>query len=121
MIHHIAVGTGDYATSKAFYEKALKPLGYEVVMAFGEMSGFGQGGKPDFWLYGMKPPAPHLHVAFAAQSHAEVDAFYAAAMAAGGRDNGAPGIVEEYRPDYYAAFVFDPDGYNVEAVCLGEG
>jgi len=119
MIHHMAVGVGDLAKSRAFYEKALKPLGYGVVMAFGEGVGFGRDGKPGFWLYGWEPPAPHLHVAFAAGSHAEVDAFHAAAMAAGGRDNGAPGIVAEYRPDYYAAFVFDPDGYNVEAVCLG--
>jgi catechol 2,3-dioxygenase-like lactoylglutathione lyase family enzyme len=121
MIHHIGVGVGDFAKSRAFYEKALAPLGYEVVMEFGQGAGFGRDGKPAFWLYGWEPAAPHLHVAFAARSRAEVDAFYAAAMAAGGRDNGAPGIVEEYRPDYYAAFVFDPDGYNIEAIILGEG
>jgi catechol 2,3-dioxygenase-like lactoylglutathione lyase family enzyme len=119
MIHHIAVGTADFAKSRAFYEKALEPLGYAVLMEFGPAVGIGKDGKPDFWIYGDQAPSPHLHVAFAAESRAQVDAFYKAAMAAGGRDNGPPGIVAEYRPDYYAAYVFDPDGYNVEAVILG--
>jgi catechol 2,3-dioxygenase-like lactoylglutathione lyase family enzyme len=119
MISHIGVGVGDFARSLDFYKRALAPLGYSVVMEYGEGAGFGPPDAPGFWIQGDKSPAPHLHVCFQADSREDVDAFYAAAMAAGGRDNGAPGIVEEYRPDYYAAFVFDPDGYNVEALCLG--
>jgi catechol 2,3-dioxygenase-like lactoylglutathione lyase family enzyme len=119
MINHIGVGVTDLARSRAFYAEALAPLGYGVVMEFGPAVAFGPKGRPGFWLQGDKPASPHLHVCFHAASRAAVDAFYAAAMAAGGRDNGPPGIVEEYRPDYYAAFVFDPDGYNVEALCLG--
>jgi catechol 2,3-dioxygenase-like lactoylglutathione lyase family enzyme len=121
MIHHVGIGVGDFAKSRAFYAAALAPLGHGVVMEFGDNAGFGSEGKPGFWIHGSRAAAPEAHVAFAAASRAQVRAFYEAAMAAGGRDNGEPGVVAEYRPDYYAAFVFDPDGVNVEAVCISEG
>jgi catechol 2,3-dioxygenase-like lactoylglutathione lyase family enzyme len=116
MLDHLAINVSDYARSKAFYLEALKPLDYELVMEFeGRAGGLGAGGKPDFWLRQGEPQAP-LHVAFHAPDRATVDAFHAAALAAGGADNGAPGVREHYHPNYYGAFVFDPDGNNVEAV-----
>ncbi len=116
MIDHIGMSVSDYETSKAFYAKALAPLGYELIMEFGEVAGFGKGGKPDFWLSKGKP-AEHLHIAIAAEDRGAVDGFYEAALAAGGRDNGPPGLREMYHPNYYGAFVLDPDGLNIEAVC----
>ena len=117
MIDHIIVTVSDYAGSKAFYLAALAPLGYEVIMEFGPAGGFGVAGKPDFWIRQAEPERPPVHVAFASDDRATVDRFWEAAMAAGGRDNGKPGIRAMYHPTYYGAFVFDPDGYNVEAVC----
>jgi catechol 2,3-dioxygenase-like lactoylglutathione lyase family enzyme len=123
MIDHIGFPVSDYARSKAFYEKALAPLGYTVIMEFAETTsgspaiGFGRDGKPDFWVGGEGGLQGVLHVAIAADDRAMVDAFYRAAMAAGGKDNGAPGLRPHYHPNYYGAFVLDPDGHNVEAVC----
>ena len=128
ILDHITLTVSDYAASKAFYEKALAPLGIRTIMEFGQACGFGRGGKPDFWI-GSGPAsfqrAEHVslitpaHVAFAAASRAEVEAFYAAALAAGGKDFGAPGVRAHYHPNYYAAFVLDPDGHDIEAVFHG--
>jgi catechol 2,3-dioxygenase-like lactoylglutathione lyase family enzyme len=116
VIDHLSINVSDMAASKRFYEAALKPLGYSMIMDFGDhAAGLGEGGKPDFWL-GKGAPHPS-HVAFRSPDRATVDAFYAAAIAAGGRDNGPPGLRAQYHPGYYGAFVLDPDGYNVEAVC----
>jgi len=123
MIDHIGFPVSDYARSKAFYEKALAPLGYAVIMEFAETTsgspavGFGRDGKPDFWIGGEGGLQGVLHVAIAADNRAMVDAFYRTALAAGGKDNGAPGLRPHYHPNYYGAFVLDPDGHNVEAVC----
>ncbi|MCW5772147.1 MAG: VOC family protein [Rhodospirillaceae bacterium] len=123
MLDHIGLAVGDFARSKAFYAKALAPLGYTVMMEFTAAQAGGQpaaglgGTRPDFWIAGGGPITPHTHIAFAVKNRALVDAFYKAALAAGGRDNGAPGIRAHYHPNYYAAFVLDPDGHNVEAVC----
>lgn len=125
MIDHIGFPVSDYDRSKAFYVKALAPLGYSIVMEMPERvtesgaaaCGFGKGGKPDFWIGGEGGLTGVLHVALVAESRAVVDAFYAAALAAGGKDNGAPGVRAHYHPNYYGAFVLDPDGHNIEAVC----
>jgi catechol 2,3-dioxygenase-like lactoylglutathione lyase family enzyme len=114
VIDHIILRVSDLEDSKAFYEKALQPLGYEVLMSFPESVGMGLGGKPDFWLR-KGSPGDAAHVAFATDRDT-VDAFHAAALAAGGSDNGGPGVREVYHPNYYAAFVLDPDGHNIEAV-----
>ncbi len=120
MIYHFGLSVADYEKSRAFYDKALAPLGYRKLAEFpipqGMIAGYGAD-KPDFWLSSGGRCTGNLHFAFAAKSRAEVDAFYAAALEAGGRDNGAPGIREIYHPNYYGAFVFDPDGHNIEAVC----
>ena len=119
MLDHIGLNVSDYATSRAFYEQTLAPLGYHVVMASDEWkgAGFGRNGKPEFWVSERMPVGTGTHVAFASPDHATVDAVYAAAVGAGGRDNGPPGLREHYHPTYYAAFVLDPDGNNIEAVC----
>ena len=114
MIDHVNLGTADVAASRAFYERALAPLGYAVLMEAPYGVGFGKDGKPDFWISDRPSSAP-LHVAFASPDRATVDAFHAAALAAGGRDNGPPGL-RSYHPSYYGAFVLDPEGNNVEAV-----
>jgi catechol 2,3-dioxygenase-like lactoylglutathione lyase family enzyme len=116
MIDHMSINVTDMDKSKRFYELALKPLGYSILMDFGARAvGLGENRKPDFWL---ATGSPHpSHIAFASPDRATVDAFHAAAIAAGGRDNGAPGVRAQYHPGYYGAFVLDPDGYNVEAVC----
>ena len=117
MIDHVIIGTSDFARSKAFYARALEPLGMTVVMEFGQGCGFGSEGKPWFWVTDRPAPGEgSLHVAFAAADRATVDAFHSEALAAGGTDNGAPGVREHYHPDYYGAFVLDPDGNNIEAV-----
>ncbi len=122
-LDHIGITTATYDASRTFYEKALATLGIAVVMQTDEPSykgaGFGRDGKPDFWLSAGTGATTPLHVAFAARDSHEVDAFYKAAMAAGGRDNGGPGLRPHYHPNYYAAFVFDPDGNNIEAVFHG--
>lgn len=116
MIDHLILGVDDVGASREFYEQALAPLGMAVVMAGSFGVGFGTDGKPTFWIADREPSGP-VHVAFASPDRAAVDAFHAAALAAGGRDNGRPGLRPHYHPSYYGAFVFDPDGNNVEAVC----
>jgi len=118
VIDHIALRVADAAASRAFYEAALAPLGFAVVMEVPGMpgAGFGLAAKPTFWVT-PGPPSGPLHVAFHAADRGRVDAFHAAALAAGGTDNGGPGIRVHYHPNYYAAFVLDLDGNNVEAVC----
>lgn len=116
MIDHIGLTVSDYAKSKAFFEKALAPLDYHLVMEFGRAAGFGVGQKPDFWISEGDSTAP-VHVALACLDRATVDAFHKAALEAGGRDNGAPGLRPDYHANYYGAFVHDPDGNNIEAVC----
>jgi len=119
MIDHMGLSVSNLSRSREFYETALAPLGYAPVMVFDEAVGFGVPPKPDFWLAEGDPGKATLalHVAFRAESRAQVDAFYNAAMGAGGRDNGAPGLRTHYHPNYYGAFVLDPDGHNIEAVC----
>ena len=121
MIDHTGVGVSDFNRSRDFYREALAPLGYQMVMEFeGEAAGFGAG-PPDFWVEHGGANRPPVHVAFQASSRGEVEAFYRAALEAGGRDNGAPGLREDYGPDYFAAYVLDPDGHNIEAVYHGQG
>jgi catechol 2,3-dioxygenase-like lactoylglutathione lyase family enzyme len=125
ILDHMGFGVGDYEGAKAFYAAALQPLGIVAVMEVGPTQGnnprpaigFGRGGKPEFWIGDDGKTTPPVHVCFVAESRAEVDAFYTAALAAGGRDNGPPGIRAHYHPNYYAAFILDPDGHNIEAVC----
>jgi catechol 2,3-dioxygenase-like lactoylglutathione lyase family enzyme len=118
VLDHVGIGVADYERSKAFYEKALAPLGYSLLMEFADAAaGFGNDGKPSFFIEAHGEPARgRLHIAFTAASRELVDAFHAAALEAGGTDNGAPGI-RWYHDDYYGGYVLDPDGHNVEAVC----
>lgn len=117
MFDHIALGVASFRKSRAFYTVALAPLGIAIVREGVDWAMLGKDGKPGFWFgeYGV-PPGP-MHLAFVADTRADVRAFYAAAIAAGGIDNGPPGLRPNQHPDYYGAFVFDPDGHNVEAVC----
>jgi catechol 2,3-dioxygenase-like lactoylglutathione lyase family enzyme len=124
MLDHIGLAVADMERSKAFYEAALKPLGMSLVMEVtaaqtgGEAhAGFGAEGKPFFWIGTGAKPKGGTHVAFTARERAEVEAFHRAATGAGGRDNGPPGLRPHYHPNYYGAFVLDPDGNNIEAVC----
>ena len=125
MIDHVGFAVADAEASRRFYEAALAPLGISLLRtatpdqteAGGTAHGFGRDGKPFFWVGDKERVGEGTHVAFAVDTRAEVDAFHAAALAAGGRDNGAPGVRAQYSPTYYAAFVFDPDGHNIEAVC----
>mgnify|MGYP000398043866 CR=1 FL=1 len=124
MIDHIGIGASDFEASQRFYDAALSALGIGMMMEVTpEQSGgyhgvgYGAEGKPFFWLGNDGPRGSGIHIAFAAASRAQVDAFYDAALKAGGTDNGPPGLRPHYHPNYYAAFVFDPDGINVEAVC----
>lgn len=117
MIDHMGLNVRDLARARAFYEQALEPLGYRVVLEFPEAVGMGAEGKPEFWLARRDPVGSGTHVAFGATDRETVDAFHAAGLAAGGTDHGAPGIRPHYHADYYGAFVLDPDGNNVEAVC----
>jgi catechol 2,3-dioxygenase-like lactoylglutathione lyase family enzyme len=117
VLDHLGVSVRDLQASKDFYLAALAPLGYSVFMEIDDaVCGLQVGGKPDFWLR-KGEPSGSIHVAFAADDRSTVDAFHRAALAAGARDNGGPGIREIYHPSYYGAFVLDPDGNNVEAVC----
>jgi catechol 2,3-dioxygenase-like lactoylglutathione lyase family enzyme len=116
MLDHISLAVSDIEASKKFYTAALAPLGYTVIMEFGQGAGLGAGGKPDFWIH-QAETGPSTHIAFASDDRTTVDAFHAAALEAGAKDNGAPGVREMYHPSYYGAFVFDPDGNNIEAVC----
>ena len=122
VIDHVGFAVSDYARSKAFYEQALAPLGVTLLMEFSEAAaGFGKDGRPSFFLEAHgEPVRGRLHVAFTAETRAQVDAFHVAALAAGGVDNGAPGI-RWYHDNYYGAYVLDPDGHNVEAVCHEPG
>ena len=121
MIDHLGIPVSDIAASRRFYEAALAPLGYKVLGE--ETNGLGNNvvlmgmEEVDFVIADGEPVTEGTHFAFRVETRAEVDAFHAAALAAGGKDNGAPGIRERYHPNYYAAFVIDPDGMNVEAVC----
>ena len=128
ILDHVTLVVSDYARSKAFYEKALAPLGITCIVDFGQACGFGEDGKPEFWLQtgptSFQSPE-HLrvitptHIAFGAQSRTEVEAFHAAALEAGGKDYGKPGVRTHYHPNYYGAFVLDPDGHDIEAVFHG--
>jgi catechol 2,3-dioxygenase-like lactoylglutathione lyase family enzyme len=117
MFDHIGFRVRDVEASRKFYLAALATLGVGVAMEHGGGVGLGRGGKPCLWLSQGEPPASPLHIAFAARNRAEVDAFHAAALAAGGKDNGAPGLRPHYHPNYYGAFAIDPDGHNIEVVC----
>jgi catechol 2,3-dioxygenase-like lactoylglutathione lyase family enzyme len=124
MIDHTGVVVSDFNKSKSFYAQALQPIGYTLLMAFPasvtghtDVAGFGEAPKPDFWISRGTANKPPIHIAFRVASRALVDAFYQAAMRAGGVDNGAPGLRPHYHPNYYGAFVLDPDGHNIEAVC----
>lgn len=124
MIDHIGIAVTDTARSKAFYDAALAPLGIALIMEVpgevtesgGAACGYGKDQKPFFW-FGQGKSDGHVHVAFSVETRELVDAFYAAAIAAGGKDNGPPGLRPQYHPSYYGAFVLDPDGHNIEAVC----
>jgi catechol 2,3-dioxygenase-like lactoylglutathione lyase family enzyme len=119
MIDHMGFGASDYDASMKFFKAALAPLGYTVVMEGppGAGAALGTGGKVILWISPSPQKPAHLHIALRADTRAEVDAFYRAALAAGGQDNGAPGLRPHYHPNYYGAFVIGPDGHNVEAVC----
>jgi catechol 2,3-dioxygenase-like lactoylglutathione lyase family enzyme len=121
MLAHISIGVRDIALAKLFYDAALEPLGYRCIRAAQSMVGWGYGREMiAFWLMAAERPVSAdegsgLHFCFAAPDRDAVDAFYAAALRAGGRDNGAPGLRTQYSPDYYAAFIIDPEGYRIEA------
>lgn len=124
MIDHVGFAVADAERARRFYEQALAPIGITLIMSVtpeqtgaGTAHGFGANGKPFFWIGDDEKAGKGTHVAFAVDSRAQVDAYYQAALAAGGRDNGAPGLRPHYHPDYYGAFVHDPDGNNIEAVC----
>jgi len=125
MIDHVGFAVGDAERSRLFYEAALAPLGITLLRtlsaeqtgAGGTVHGFGRDGNAFFWVGDNEAVGEGTHIAFAAKAHGEVDAFHVAAIRAGGRNNGAPGLRPHYAPDYYAAFVLDPDGNNIEAVC----
>lgn len=131
MIDHLGIQVTDYDKSKKFYLRALGPLGYSVIMELKreqipelpspEICGFGEQGKPDFWLSGSDKPSTPQHLAFRAETRAAVDAFYKAALAEGAKSNGEPGLRPHYHPNYYGAFVIDPNGHNLEAVCHTPG
>jgi catechol 2,3-dioxygenase-like lactoylglutathione lyase family enzyme len=124
VIDHLTVGVSDLDASRSFYARALEPLGFSEIGAWsdaGREIAFGLKDANDFGLSDRYEPGGQLHIAFAADTREQVDAFHEAALAAGGRDNGAPGPRPEYSENYYGAFVLDPDGHNVEAVCHAEG
>lgn len=121
MIDHVSIGVRDIAKARRFYDAALKPLGYECLSASEGSLGYGQSAVA-FWIYVTQHPVPPdtqsgLHFCFSAPTRRSVESFHAAALKAGGRDNGAPGIRADYDPNYHAAFVVDPDGYRIEAHC----
>lgn len=124
MLDHVGLPVSDYQRSKSFYAACLKPLGFELMFEVASketkgasQAGFGSGSKTQFWIGQGEPVKGRVHFAFSAADRGAVDAFYAAAIKAGGKDNGAPGLRLHYHENYYSAFVFDPDGHNIEAVC----
>ena len=124
MIDHTGVIVSNFALSKKFYRLALQPIGYHLVAdipasvtGHTDVAGFGENGKPDFWISAGQPNRPAIHVAFRVDSREKVDSFYSEAIAAGATCNGKPGLRSHYHPNYYGAFVLDPDGHNIEAVC----
>ena len=121
IIDHIGLAVSDYERSKQFFTQALRPLGIELVMEVEGWAGFGRDGKPELWFGTHTAPQQPMHIAFLAESRDAVRAFYAAALAAGAKDNGPPGVREIYHPNYYAAFVICPDGHNIEAVSHAPG
>ncbi|MGH7780260.1 MAG: VOC family protein [Candidatus Binataceae bacterium] len=116
MLDHIGLPVSDIARSKQFFLATLAPLGYKVIFDLGDAVGMGSEAFPAFWI-GKRQLGLPLHIAFGTSDRAVVDAFHKAALAAGGRDNGKPGVRAQYHPNYYAAFVYDPDGNNIEVVC----
>lgn len=116
MLDHVGLKVSDFARAQAFYDQALTPLGLHRLREFPGVAGYGDA-RPFFWISAWDGPIQGVHVAFAAENRDLVTAFHAAALAAGGRDNGGPGLRPMYHPNYYGAFVLDPDGHNVEAVC----
>jgi catechol 2,3-dioxygenase-like lactoylglutathione lyase family enzyme len=123
-IDHTSLSVSDYEAAKKFYAAALKPLRVELMMEFPahvtgsvDVAGLGADGKPFLWLANAGKTTPRVHLAFRAETRAQVDAFFKAAIAAGGTDNGPPGLRPMYHPNYYGAFVLDADGHNIEAVC----
>jgi catechol 2,3-dioxygenase-like lactoylglutathione lyase family enzyme len=123
IIDHMSLSVADFAAMSAFYEKALAPLGVKILMHIGkdvtgsfEGAGLGRE-KPFLWITDTGKTEPRMHLAIRAENHDEVDAFYKAALDAGGKDNGAPGLRPHYHENYYGAFVLDPEGHNIEAVC----
>ena len=117
MIDHVILNVKNLERSKRFYVEALIPLGYEVIWNLKKWIGLGQEEGADFWIAEREPVHTRVHVAFVCEKRETVDRFYSAALKSGGKDNGPPGVREQYHPDYYGAFVFDPDGNNIEAVC----
>ena len=117
MIDHVSVRVQDFSRLLTFYREALAPIGYKVIMEYPGAVGLGADGKPDLWLMQTDQPLNPTHVALSSGSRSPIDAFYAAGLAAGGSDNGAPGLRLDYHPTYYAAFVRDPEGNNIEVVC----
>lgn len=117
MFDHVGFGVTDYAASKAFFLEALEPLGVGAVMEGPYGLGIGRNGKPSLWMHQTTDKPAPLHLAFTADNRKQVDEFHRAALEAGGKDNGAPGLRTKYHPSYYGAFVIGPDGHNVEAVC----
>jgi catechol 2,3-dioxygenase-like lactoylglutathione lyase family enzyme len=124
MIDHTGINASDFIKSKEFYSKALAAIGYSLLVELPasvtgstDVAGFGEPPKPDFWVNKGSPNNPPVHVAFRVTTRAQVDAFFNVAIAAGGRDHGKPGVRPHYHPNYYGAFVLDPDGHNIEAVC----
>jgi catechol 2,3-dioxygenase-like lactoylglutathione lyase family enzyme len=121
VLDHVIINVSDFDGARAFYEQSLEPLGVGVVMEFEQMCGFGENGKPYLWIAERDNPSAPVHVALAAVDHDAVDAFHRAALAAGGTENGEPGVRPHYHRDYYGAFVLDADGNNIEAVCHEPG
>ena len=124
MLAHVGLIVGDIEKSKKFYTEALKPIGYQMLREYGvtptrpaASAGFGEPPRADLWIYQGVPSKTAVHVAVQVNKRALVDAFYRAAIAAGGKDNGAPGLRPQYSSAYYGAFVLDPDEYNIEVVC----
>lgn len=117
LIDHLGIAISNYDESKEFYSKVLTPLGIELIVEVQGWAGFGKNGKADFWFGPDEIIHPPMHIAFAADSRDKVDQFYEVAIAAGATDNGKPGLREVYHSSYYGAFVIDPDGHNIEAVC----